>query len=61
MDGKLNFYGMGFFHGIFVAIEDISWLGTSHEHPWASSPSIMSSTFLDLLRELKSKGFAREV
>ncbi len=29
------------------------------KHPWASWPSIISSTFLDLLRELKRKGFAQ--
>jgi hypothetical protein len=32
MDEKLNFYGIGFFHEIFVAIEDIFLLGTSHGH-----------------------------
>jgi hypothetical protein len=54
MDEKLNFYGIDFFHEIFVAIEDIFF---AWDIPWASWPSIMSSTFLYLLLEQKSKGF----
>jgi hypothetical protein len=48
MDEELNFYGIGFFHEIFVAREDFFF---ARDMPWASGPSIMSSTFLYLLLE----------